>query len=582
MTSLLSLFLESCAPQQRWTGGRRLMGILALLCAMGLAATGTSAWGQQGGLAELDDAIVKKIDAKSEAELRQVEELIDTAITKGLDEENLAFAKKMLGGISLERGQAVVNRMMQGGQGQNRLQQMRSDALNAFEKAVENDPSLADAHLLIARLSMLPGGNPKRAFDATTAAIDNLASDPTKRSGAYVLRALLQEDEAKRRADLDAAIDSDDSNSEARQARALFRLQTKDIEGAVSDLKVLLDKDPTNTAAAVAAAEALLQLDRSEDAFGIIDAAITAQPSPPLYMLRAELNRMKDKTDEALADLDRALAMDGKNATALLLRAEIKMRKDDVAGAKADIDTAMSMQPGNARGVLLRSLIAAEQKRYADAINDMKLLARNQPDNNTWALQLGNYYQLDKRPNKAIEVADEILKREPGQWQALRLRGDAYLSINKHREAISDYETALQTPIASEESQASDPGAMSGAARSGLLNNLAWVLATSPQDDLRSGERAIKFGTEAAELTEFKEAHILSTLAAGYAESGDFAKAIEWASKAVELGKTEGHEQIEQLENELKSYRENKPWREEQSVEENDVPILAPEEIIDT
>jgi predicted Zn-dependent protease len=555
---------------------------LTLLCAIGLVASSNSAWGQQGGLADLDDAIVKKIDAKSEAELRQVEELIDAAIAKGLDEENLAFAKKMLGGISLERGQAVVNRMMQGGQGQNRMQQMRSDALNAFEKAVENDPSLADAHLLIARLSMLPGGNPKRAFDATTAAIDNLVNDPTKRSGAYVLRALLQEDEDKRRADLDAAIDADDSNSEARQARALFRLQTKDIEGAVADLKVLLDKDPTNTAAAVAAAEALLQLDRSEDAFGIIDAAITAQPSPPLYMLRAELNRMKDKTDEALADLDRALAMDSKNATALLLRAEIKMRKDDVAGAKADIDTAMSMQPGNARGVLLRSLIAAEQKRYADAINDMKLLARNQPDNNTWALQLGNYYQLDKRPNKAIEVADEILKREPGQWQALRLRGDAYLSINKHREAIADYETALQTPVASEESQATDPGAMSGAARSGLLNNLAWVLATSPQDNLRSGERAVQYGTEAAELTEFKEAHILSTLAAGYAESGDFAKAIEWASKAVELGKTEGHEQIEQLENELKSYRENKPWREEQSVEENDVPILAPEEIIDT
>ncbi len=540
------------------------------------------AFAQSEGLADLDDAIVKKIDATSEAELEEVATLIESAIKKGLDDENKSFAKKMLGGIALQRGQALVNKMMQGGGGQAKLQQLRSDALNSLEKAVENDPTLADGQLLIARLSMLPGGNPKRALDATTAAIENLADDPTKRSGAFVLRALLQEDEQKRSADLDAAIDADAGNSDALQARALYRLQSKNVEGAVADLKTLLEKDPTNTAAAVAAAEALLQLNRSDDAFVILDHAITAQPSSPLYMLRAELHRLAEKPEDALADLDRAIAMDDKNAMALLLRAEVKMRQDDVKGAKADIDSAMSMQPGNARGVLLRSLVAAEQKRYADAINDMKLLARNQPDNNAWALQLGNYYQLDKRPNKAIEVAEEIIKREPGQWQALRLRGDAYLSINQHEQAIADYELALETKVATEEELATNPGAMSKEARSGLLNNLAWVLATTPKDALRNGTRSVELGAEAAELTEYKEAHILSTLAAAHAEAGDFPKAIEWATKAVELGKADGHEQLEQLENELKSYQENKPWREEQSLEENNVPILAPEELIDT
>ena len=274
--------------------------------------------------------------------------------------------------------------------------------------------------------------------------------------------------------------------------------------------------------------------------------------------------------------------MDGNNPAALLLRAENKLRKDDIDGAKTDVDNAMALQPGNGRGIFLRSLIAAQQQRYADAINDMKLLVRNQPENTIWALQLGNYYQLDNRPRKAIEVATDILKQKADDWQALRLRGDAYLSISEHDKAVADYEAALQLPLATEEQLETDPSAMSKTSRSGLANNLAWVLATSPKDELRNAEKSVKYGTEAAELTEFKEPHILSTLAAAYAESGDFAKAIEWAEKAVELGKAEEHEQLEQLEKELESYRENKPWREEQKVDENKTPILSPEEVIDT
>lgn len=100
-----------------------------------------------------------------------------------------------------------------------------------------------------------------------------------------------------------------------------------------------------------------------------------------------------------------------------------------------------------------------------------------------------------------------------------------------------------------------------------MLNNLAWLLATSPEDNLRNAKRAIELATKACELTEYKRAHILSTLAAGYAESGDFDAAIKWSKKALEVGKNDG--QIgEQLEEELKSYQARKPWREKHSLEE--------------
>ncbi len=536
---------------------------------------------ENAGLADLDEAIDKKIGAESLEDLQAVAALVESALVKGLDEENTAFARKVLGGILRQQGQAIVEGMLRG-QTQGRVQQMRTEALRSFEKAVESDPSLGDAHLQIARLSMLPGGNPKRAFDAASAAVENLKDESTLLSEAYLLRALLQEDEAKRLADLDAAIAADANNTRALQARGLQRLQAGEVDGAVADLKLLMQKDPANSAVAVAFSQALIQLNRREDALEVLDTAITTQPNASLYMLRGELRRLAGETDAARADMDKAIAMDPNNPSALLLRAEGRLRENNVAEAKADVDAAMALQPGNGRGIFLRSLIAAEQGRYADAINDMKLLAQNDPENSAWALQLASYYQLDQRPRKAIEIASDILARNPENWQALRLRGDAYLSINEHAEAIADYKAALETPLANEEQLATDPEAMNKTSRSGLANNLAWVMATSPQDALRDGETAIKFGTEAAELTEYKEAHILSTLAAGYAEAGNFEKAIEWAEKAVAVGDEEGNEQLEQLKSELESYRKGEPWREEQDVEENKIPILSPSEVIDT
>jgi hypothetical protein len=107
-----------------------------------------------------------------------------------------------------------------------------------------------------------------------------------------------------------------------------------------------------------------------------------------------------------------------------------------------------------------------------------------------------------------------------------------------------------------------------------MLNNLAWVLATSKDDAVRDAEKSIKHGLKACELTKYEKPHILSTLAAGYAEKGDWETAIKWSSKAVELGVKD--EMVdEQLKKELESYKQQKPWREKQEIEENPKPLGA-------
>ncbi len=157
---------------------------------------------------------------------------------------------------------------------------------------------------------------------------------------------------------------------------------------------------------------------------------------------------------------------------------------------------------------------------------------RFDPTQTAWVIQLASLYQADKRPRLAVKLLDELITQKPEEWRALRVRGDAKLSINEHRGAISDYEAALKLV---EALVASDNKDKEDVDYSGLLNNLAWVLSTSPQDAVRDGKRSLELGLKACEVTEYKQAHIVSTLAACYAETGDFENARKWAAKAVEL-----------------------------------------------
>jgi tetratricopeptide (TPR) repeat protein len=161
----------------------------------------------------------------------------------------------------------------------------------------------------------------------------------------------------------------------------------------------------------------------------------------------------------------------------------------------------------------------------------------------------------------------------------LRARGDVLLSVGDHAAAVDDYEVVVQSLGNIEDIEPSDRQKREAA---GAYNNLSWVLATSPVDSVRDGKRALKYGEKAARLTDYKAPHILSTLAAAYAEAGDFEKAVEWSSKAVDIGAQEDHNQLEQLQEELDSYKAGEAWREKQESEENDVPLLGPEDLIDT
>ena len=266
----------------------------------------------------------------------------------------------------------------------------------------------------------------------------------------------------------------------------------------------------------------------------------------------------------------------------LLQRAEVALDREDVKSAKEDFRIATQVAPQiiNLEMVIgLRSRIALAENRIADAINDAQMLSDRSPTNPFHRLRLASLYTMDNRPRKAIDVLSELLQTDPENVAALRSRGDALLSVGDHQKAIEDYESAIKS-VGQIEIDTADEFQKQEAA--GIYNNLSWVLATSPNDKVRNGPRSLELAEKAAALSNYEAPHILSTLAAAFAEAGNFEKAVEWSEKAVELGDEENHEQLEQLELELESYRKGEAWREKQETEENQVPILSPEDLIDT
>ena len=570
----------------------RWMWFQAVLLAALVGLGSPRAMAEGNGQEELDEALRVKVTAENLRDLNKVVELLETAIDEGLDVENSDFAEQLLVEVLLERSAqlaAVVQSVPMQKLADPQLQRVRGLAVTDLRRVLEYDGAPVQAKVLLAQLLSLSGDERAEALKL----LDEMFADkataelPAKlQAEAYSLRASLQDDPAKAQADFDAAIDLEPKEAQHRMARADFLRRQGKLDEAVADIDAVVEQNPDAAAAFLVKAQVQREQNKLNEALASLDKATSLAPSAPEpYQQRGEIYRLQDDPAKAIEQFNRVLQTQPGFLLTLVHRAEAYLANKQYDEALVDIEAVLKDNPGLTVAHGLRAQALASLERLPEAIAEMKALAEATPQQPEFRMQLALYYLVDKQPREAIREYGEIIKGdvgeggkgkgegdeqdeegdekpaeegttqggEPLKFQALRGRADSYLNIGEHAEAVKDFEASLKL----------NPD------DTGVLNNYAWVLATSPDDGVRDGKRAVELATKAVEITEEKEAHILSTLAAAYAETGDFDAARTWSQKSVDM---QDPEHADQLAKELASYKENKPWRERQTGEESEKP----------
>lgn len=477
----------------------------------------------------LQKAMESKLSAQTLTELGDVIKLCEDALKAGLNEDDTSFCTSLLSSTLLERARGISARILSSSPtSQEELQQivqLRQIAVADLERAIELDDKSAESHYRLGRLYAMSQQDLEKSRAEFDKALKLEFDDAAMHAEALIGHAAVTDDPVTKQKDYDAAVALLPDNSQVLQLRSQFHLDQGDYDKALADADEAVKQDPDQAGPHELRGRALVNLDRLEEAREAYDKAIEISPMAPLPLLqRANINIMLQQGAKALDDLNRTISLVGPQPQLLALRATAYLQAEQKEKAMADIEQAMNQ---------------LDEPDQGDAIT---------------MLRLGFVLASAQEHRQAIEVYNKVLQAEANNAPAIEARGDAYLNIGEHATAIEDYNKAL----------ALDPDS------DHVLNNLAWVLATSPDDAVRNGKRAIELATKAAELTEFKESHILSTLAAAYAETGDFDKAKEWSTKAVAISEAEQGSTLEQLKGELESYKQGKPWRERQQEDNSD------------
>ena len=217
---------------------------------------------------------------------------------------------------------------------------------------------------------------------------------------------------------------------------------------------------------------------------------------------------VKKEYDRALKDLDEAIRLDPRKSVAYLSRGGVWYDKQDYTRALADFDEAIRLDPLQAESYQYRGEIYWSQKAYDKAITEFSAAIRI-------------------RPQKVVLYSE---------------RAEMWWQKKQYDKAVVDFTEAIRLSPENHE----------------FYQYLAWLRATCPEKAYRDGETALALAMKACELSRWKEANDLDTLAAAHAELGDFESAVKSETRAIELS-SDGKEEFASR---LKLYKQKKPYRE--------------------
>jgi tetratricopeptide (TPR) repeat protein len=191
-------------------------------------------------------------------------------------------------------------------------------------------------------------------------------------------------------------------------------------------------------------------------------------------------------------------------------------------------------------------IVYLRQGKLDEAISLLQAAVDLRPDNSPAHENLAKALLQKGEVANALIHYQKLLELQPDNIEVHNIVGTVLVQQGRIREGVEEWEKVLTI-------QPDNGNAMS---------NLAWVLATSPDASVRNGAKAVQLASEALRISGRRIPILFRTLAAAYAETGQFSQAIQTAQEGVDLANSQGNSGLAtELQGNITLYQEQRPLR---------------------
>ena len=255
----------------------------------------------------------------------------------------------------------------------------------------------------------------------------------------------------------------------------------------------------------------------------------------------------EERVEEAVEHYQKAIECKPDYPEAHYNLGEVCWRQGKLDEAIEHYQKAVELEPARAEYYINLGNLLAIQERPSEAIRQFQKALAVEPGYTKAHYNLADIFFAQGRWDEAIEHYQQALKQMPDSVHAYYQLGLALQSRGRFAEAVAQLQKVLEL----------DPKHIPA------QNNLAWLLATCPDGALRDGKKAVALAQQAVQLSGGNAPEILDTLAAAYAEDGNFPEAVATAQRAVDLSAAQNKKNLaEIIQNQLKLFEINAPFHE--------------------
>ncbi len=253
--------------------------------------------------------------------------------------------------------------------------------------------------------------------------------------------------------------------------------------------------------------------------------------------------------------------------------------------AVAHYESAIAMEPDNVRTRYNFATLLAERRRFEEAAAHFRQAIVLQPDHGEAHNNLGAVLWAQDKFGEAFEHFSEALRLDPKNVRAHNNLGHAFASRGQVDEGIRHYQEALALnpdfadahvnlarALASQGRFQDAVRAQREARRAAPtwvvpMADLAWLLATAPDERLRQPDEAVRLAEQAVQLTGRQNIAAFDALAASYAAARRFEEAVAAQEAAVALAVAAGVPLVaDELRARLERYRSREPFVDRRAV----------------